>query len=312
MIGRYLLPLIAVGGVAIIIAAVIIDNRPVPVARAAITSPEAPFPAYVAATGVVEAGGGNIAVGTPVSGIVTETYVTWGEHVNAGDRLFKIDDRDLRAQLLPALAEVSEGKTRLEQARSRLALAERVTDERAISVEEVNERRFAVAIAAAAAGLASAKARVDRIRLDMERHTVRAPVPGRILQITIRPGEFAQSGALTAPLMLLGGDTRLFLRVDADEFDAWRIRAGAPGVAFVRGNPNMRTTLQFERIDPYVIPKTSLTGSSTERVDTRVLQVIYSFDPSTLPDVYVGQQLDVFIQAPPLNTPVGTGIRRGQ
>lgn len=46
-----------------------------------------------------------------------------------------------------------------------------------------------------------------------------------------------------------------------------------------------------------MVPKVSLTGQSTERTDTRVLQVIYSFDPATLP-IYVGQQMDVFIEAP--------------
>jgi HlyD family secretion protein len=44
------------------------------------------------------------------------------------------------------------------------------------------------------------------------------------------------------------------------------------------------------------VPKKSLTGDSTERVDTRVLQVIFSFEPGELP-IYVGQQMDVFIEA---------------
>jgi hypothetical protein len=44
-----------------------------------------------------------------------------------------------------------------------------------------------------------------------------------------------------------------------------------------------------------VVPKKSLTGDSTERVDTRVLQALYSFDPSRL-KAYVGQQVDVFIE----------------
>ncbi len=48
------------------------------------------------------------------------------------------------------------------------------------------------------------------------------------------------------------------------------------------------------RVDPYVIPKKSVTGDNTERVDTRVLQVIYALDASNLP-IYVGQQMDVFI-----------------
>jgi HlyD family secretion protein len=73
----------------------------------------------------------------------------------------------------------------------------------------------------------------------------------------------------------------------------------APAIAVVRGRPDLRTALQFESIEPYVAPKASLTGSPTERVDTRVLQVIYSFRRAELP-VYVGQQLDVFIEAPPV------------
>ena len=48
------------------------------------------------------------------------------------------------------------------------------------------------------------------------------------------------------------------------------------------------------------MPKRSLTGASTERVDTRVLQVIYRFHPDQLP-IHVGQQMDVFIEAPPLS-----------
>jgi hypothetical protein len=44
-----------------------------------------------------------------------------------------------------------------------------------------------------------------------------------------------------------------------------------------------------------VVPKKSLTGENTERVDTRVLQIIYRFDRPPFP-VYAGQQVDVFIE----------------
>jgi hypothetical protein len=88
----------------------------------------------------------------------------------------------------------------------------------------------------------------------------------------------------------------LHVRVDIDENDAWRLVPGAPARAFVRGNSRLSTELSFVRVEPYVVPKRSLTGDSTERVDTRVLQAVYSFDPKSLP-VYVGQQMDVFIEA---------------
>ena len=48
---------------------------------------------------------------------------------------------------------------------------------------------------------------------------------------------------------------------------------------FYAGNVEYHTDLKFEYIEPYVIPKASFTGDPTERVDTRVFQVIYSYDP---------------------------------
>jgi HlyD family secretion protein len=60
--------------------------------------------------------------------------------------------------------------------------------------------------------------------------------------------------------------------------------------------PRSEYQLRFVRVEPYVVPKKSLTGENTERVDTRVLQVIYAVENPD-PPLYVGQQLDVFIQA---------------
>ena len=78
--------------------------------------------------------------------------------------------------------------------------------------------------------------------------------------------------------------------------EAWRVPPEAKAAAAVRGNANLRTPLTFVRYEPFVVPKKSLTGDSTERVDTRVLQVIYRTDDENVP-VFVGQQMDVFIDA---------------
>ena len=98
------------------------------------------------------------------------------------------------------------------------------------------------------------------------------------------------------PLILLGSVTPLHVRVDVDENDAWRVRAGAPAIGCLRGNKEIQTPLKFVRFEPYVVPKKSLTADSTERVDTRVLQVIFSFQRDDLP-IFAGQQMDVFIDA---------------
>src|SRR5207248_9386056 len=105
-------------------------------------------------------------------------------------------------------------------------------------------------------------------------------------------------GVLQTPLIVLSDIDTMFVRIDVDENDAWRFKASAKAIAYVRGNRDLTTPINFYRVEPYVIPKKSLTGESTERVDTRVLQVLYSFASTDLP-VYVGQQMDVFIAAAP-------------
>ncbi|MEK6777978.1 MAG: ATP-binding cassette domain-containing protein [bacterium] len=123
-----------------------------------------------------------------------------------------------------------------------------------------------------------------------------------LLQLKAHLWEFAQAAAQAAgdpPLILLGGVTPLNVRVDVDENDAWRVRAGASAVGYLRGNRMIKVPLAFVRFEPYVVPKKSLTGDSTERVDTRVLQVVFSFTRGDLP-IFVGQQMDVFIDTPAL------------
>ena len=322
MIRKYVLPLLAVLGVAAAIAMVIQGNRTPPVAQPVTQPANAPFSSYIFGPGIVEASTENIAVGTPVSGIVTAIYVKWGDRVKRGDPLFKVDTRDLdaqllptnakvkevEAQLLPANAKVNEAQATLAKAENRLKVGEGLEPGVSVSAEEMSNRRFDVAIDKATLAsaeaqvdqiktqIASAEAQVGQIKAQIELHTIRAPVPGRILQMKTRLGEYAQTGVLNTPLMLLGDDTSLHVRVDIDENDAWKFQPCASAVASLRGNPELKATLQYVRTDPDVIPKVLLTGDATQRTDTRVLQLVYSFDPGSLP-VYVGQLTDVFIEA---------------
>jgi len=148
----------------------------------------------------------------------------------------------------------------------------------------------------ARAAIDRAEAELSKIEIDIDRLVVRALVDGRVLQVNVRPGEFV--GAPPGqPLIVLGNVDRLHVRVDIDEFDIPRFRSESAATAVPRGNLQVRYPLRFFRVEPYVVPKKSLTGDNTERVDTRVLQVIFEFDPTGLPPLFVGQQVEVFIDA---------------
>jgi len=146
------------------------------------------------------------------------------------------------------------------------------------------------------AALHRAEAEVAKVEIDLDRLVVRALVGGRVLQVNVRPGEFVGAPP-NQPLIVLGNVERLHVRVDVDEYDIPRLEPGQPAAGYPRGNLQERYDLEFVRIEPFVIPKKSLTGDTTERVDTRVLQVIYAVDPADRSPLFVGQQMEVFIDA---------------
>jgi multidrug efflux pump subunit AcrA (membrane-fusion protein) len=148
----------------------------------------------------------------------------------------------------------------------------------------------------AGAKVAQMESQVAQTMTELDRLVVRALVDGRVLQVNVRPGEFVGAPPGQA-LIVLGNIEKLHVRVDIDENDIPRYKPGSPGIALVRGQSGTEYPLSFVRVEPYVVPKRSLTGENTERVDTRVLQVIYSINPNGQP-LYVGQQLDVYIIAP--------------
>jgi HlyD family secretion protein len=141
------------------------------------------------------------------------------------------------------------------------------------------------------------KAQVEQAQTEVNRLTVKALVDGEVLQVNVRPGEFVGAPPGQA-LIVLGSTKQLHVRVDIDEYDIPRFMPESPARATLKGRPKESFPLRFVRIEPYVVPKKSLTGDNTERVDVRVLQVIYAIDPS-VKRLFVGQQLDVFIDAAP-------------
>jgi len=153
------------------------------------------------------------------------------------------------------------------------------------------------------AAVAQAQALIDQVQTNLDRLIVRALVDGEVLQLNVRPGEYVGSTPGQA-FVVLGNVEKLHVRASIDEYDIPRFKPGAKARAMLKGMAEREYDLTFVRVEPFVVPKKSLTGENTERVDTRVLQVIYSVD-KTQPSpadakherLYVGQQLDVFIDA---------------
>jgi multidrug resistance efflux pump len=133
------------------------------------------FQHTVGAIGLVEASSENVSISTAVSGLVVKVFINAGDRVNAGQPLFSLDDRDLRAETVtrqatleaardrlgkleqsprpeeipPAEARVREAEAALADASVQVKLIESVTDRRAIREEDLQRRRLAAKAAEA-------------------------------------------------------------------------------------------------------------------------------------------------------------------
>jgi RND family efflux transporter MFP subunit len=253
-----------------------------------------PYEVSVAASGIVEALSENVAIGVPEAGLVTKVHVKVWDSIKEGQPLFTLDDRELNAQLKVNEANVQVAEATLWRLVDQLQLLKGVNDPRAVSQDEVKTKENDVTVAHAQ--LEAARAQVAQNKVCLERLTIRAPRAGAILQVNIRSGEYASVSPKNAA-MVLGDVEHLQVRADVDEQNASRLQEGQTATAYLKGDTTKPIALHFVRIEPYVVPKTSLTGSSTERVDTRVLQVIYSFERPKDRPVYVGQQVDMFVKS---------------
>jgi multidrug efflux pump subunit AcrA (membrane-fusion protein) len=252
-----------------------------------------------------------------------EVAVQEGNLRVAQGNLAKLKALPRKEEVPVAVAQLAEAQALAADARQQLQRAEALQGSAAFSREELQRRRNVSAAAEARAVAAKAAlelltagawkqdltiaeaqviaagAQLNAARTQLDRLTIRAPVAGEILQVNVRPGEYLSTvNPAPIPPIVMGDTSVLHVRVDIDENDAWRLKPGTQAVANLRGNAAIKTTLQFVRTEPYVIPKRSLTGGSNERVDTRVLQVLYAFKRGELP-IFVGQQMDVFIEAAP-------------
>jgi HlyD family secretion protein len=161
-------------------------------------------------------------------------------------------------------------------------------------------------VAASGASAKQAQAAVTTAQVELSRLVVRAPIAGSVLVMDVRAGEYAPAGGTA--LIQMGVTDPLYVRVDIDEEDAQRVTSGASAEGSLRGDATKKFPLRFIRFEPLARPKQNLTGGA-ERVDTRVVQALYALESGpnqlSIGDVFVGQQMDVFIKGnpPPVTAP---------
>jgi len=149
----------------------------------------------------------------------------------------------------------------------------------------------------------------------LDKYTVRAPVDGMVLSIQTAVGSYASTQGTydttlggNVPLLVMGGGSSdvLSVRCYIDEILIARLALNAttPARLYIRGT-DISLPLEFVRVQPYVSPKIQLSSERTERVDLRVLPVIFRLRKPPGVRLYPGQLVDVYIGSPADDYPAG-------
>jgi HlyD family secretion protein len=138
----------------------------------------------------------------------------------------------------------------------------------------------------------------------LAKYVIKAPVDGVLLSINAAVGSFISTqGAYDSytqgfnPVVVMGSpQAYIGVRCYIDEILVHRLPRGSQMNAqmSIRGT-NISIPLEFVRVQPYVSPKIELSNQRAERVDVRVLPVIFRFQRPNNLSLYPGQLVDVYI-----------------
>jgi len=219
---------------------------------------------------------------------------------------------------LEALAAVKQQEAVLENARADMERHQKLYDERVSSREDADHyaREYKVAkashdaelqrqalvddqsrvedIAKARADVALARAQLAQNRAIYEKTIIRAPISGVVLRRYHRTGESVTNSATAPdPIVSLGDEGRLRVRVDVDETDVARVRLGDRAYVTADAFGERKFWGHIVLIGGELGKKNLRTDEPTERVDTKILETLVQLDDGH--ELPVGLRVDAFI-----------------
>lgn len=271
-----------------------------------------PYETGIYATGIVESdqkNSSNINIYPEVSGTVAQIFVTDGQTVKKDTPILAIDDSIQRevvakdqAQIRYAEAGLINVQQQLEKTRQSYRL-----NPKSISKNTLDNAINAVKIAKENVNVAIGQYKADKALWD--KYVIKSPIDGVIFRVVAAAGGYASpqgsydtytQGML--PTVQMGIVTPyLQVRCYLDEILTPRLPHPdhLTALMFIRGLNNKGIPLEFVNIQPFTIPNIELSDERNERVDVRVLPIIFRFTKPTDVNVFPGQLVDVYIKGKP-------------
>jgi HlyD family secretion protein len=266
-----------------------------------------PYRSGIYANGIIESAqqaGANVNIYPEVSGTVMKILVSEGAQVKNGTPLIMLDDTVQRSTAESAKASVAVAEAALGNVQSqyeKLKVSWNL-DPRSVSRDALDTASNAVR--SAKASLELTRKQYEAAKALLGKYTLTARQDGMILAINTSVGSYISSqggyNSYTSgyvPVIVMGNpDNSLQVRCYVDEILIQRL----PEPKRISASMSIRGTtikipLKFVRFQPNVTPKIELSSQRTERVDVRVLPLIFSFEKPENLTLYPGQLVDIYI-----------------
>jgi membrane fusion protein (multidrug efflux system) len=134
----------------------------------------------------------QFAIAPKVAGYVTAVPVTDNQHVDPGDVIARIDDRDYRIALQLAQAQLAHDQAVREQAQTNLGRYQYLAKTNSIAQQQVDDQTYVVEQDKATVALDQAN--VDTAQLNLSHTVVATAQPGRVVNLGAAVGQFVQAG----------------------------------------------------------------------------------------------------------------------
>jgi HlyD family secretion protein len=281
-----------------------IEKKPMPPAFSPASNP---YAKGIYAEGIVESfqtSGANINIYPEVAGTIAHIFVSEGKAVKKGAPLILIDDSVQRAMVEQQRAQVELASASLKSAQDQLNKQTKSyeLEPRSVSKNDLDNAENAVSVAKA--NVEVMQKQYELAQTLLSKYRIKAPVDGIILSINTAVGSYisAQGTYDTYtqgfdPVLVMGGaHTCIGVRCYIDEVLIHRLPEASQmnATMHIRGT-DVNIPLKFVRVQPYVSPKIELTNQRAERVDVRVLPVIFRCEKPKNISLYTGQLVDVYI-----------------
>ena len=287
----------------------------------AFTPASNPYEKGIYANGIIESPqtiGENINIYPEVPGVVAKILISEGQHVKAGMPLLKLDDAVQRATADQQKAQAESAREQIALARANLKSLQDTLDKQKKSYEldpkSVSKDTFDSAQNAVEVGkenLAVAEKQYDASvkvyqtsNVLLSKYVLKAPSDGTALSINTAVGSYistqgsfaSYTGSFVPPIVMGNLQDYIGVRCYVDEILIHRLPKPEKMHArmFIRGT-EINIPLEYVREQPNVTPKIELSNQRTERVDVRVLPIIFRFAKQKDISLYPGQMVDVYI-----------------